>query len=148
MKQKQERRKTFTEAKKEVYFAHRSNMNVTLNSKYVKGRVYVAVVDVYYFLPCIIECYLDDVGENIIDYLDNLEDVKYMSINMYHADGGDINICKIIALLDMYGEDSCGEVFAITKCRWCDRPANLVEPVERLKLIMSENCRCYDCTFT
>ena len=55
-------------------------MDVALDSKYAvkyvrEGRICLAFVHVYYFFPCIAEWYQDHVGNDIIDYLVNREDV-------------------------------------------------------------------------
>ena len=73
---------------------------------FISGKTCVAVVIAYYFLlinfasyflPCAEERHLDNVGTQIIDYLDNLEDDEYAGICVYHMYDGDsnINLCTI-----------------------------------------------------
>ena len=94
-------------------------------------RVCVTVVDVSYFLQGIDEWYLYDIGNHIINYVDNLEDTEYIEVFMYCTDDGDgdMNVCKIVQVMIMYEEDSCDVVLAFTKCEWCDRIAKLEEPL-------------------
>ena len=65
-------------------------MDVTTDSthavKFVKDdTVQITFVSAYHSFSCEKEFYLQDAGNPIIDYLDNLEDVKYTGIYMYHT---------------------------------------------------------------
>ena len=56
----------------------------------------VAVVSVHYFIPCVKEWNLHGLGNHIVDYLDNQEDVEHTNISMFILmKVGNINSCQI-----------------------------------------------------